>query len=531
MKEKFAVTGMTCSSCSGHVEKAVRKVTGVRNVSVNLLQNSMTVEYDETVTGTSQITGAVKGAGYGAALAGKTRTGGQSSKGGGRAETAEPLSASGMRGRLIWSVVFLVPLLYIAMGPMAGLPLPPFLAGTENSIAFGMTQLLLTLAIVYFNRSYFINGFRSLFKGAPTMDALIAIGSGAAIVYGIFAIIRIGYGLALGDAELVQRYHMDMYFESAGTILTLITVGKYLEHRSKGRTSDAITRLLDLTPKTALAERGGTEVEIPVTEVVAGDILIVKAGSSVPVDGIVIEGSAAVDESAITGESIPAEKVPGATVTGATINTSGYIRMKATRVGEDTTLAQIIRLIEEAGASKAPIAKLADKVSAVFVPVVIAIAIAASIVWLIAGQPPEFALSIGIAVLVISCPCALGLATPTAIMVGTGKGAEQGILFRNAESIEAAHTVDTVILDKTGTATEGRPSVTGIYPAAGISETELLSFAAGIEKKSEHPLGSAIMEKYNALTGTGVLPKGSKFSEVSTLPEVTEITQIPGQGI
>ncbi len=369
MKEKFAVTGMTCSSCSGHVEKAVRKVSGVRNVSVNLLQNSMTVEYDEALTGAAQIIGAVKGAGYGA-------TGGQllkeSSKGGqNQADSAEALSASGMKNRLIWSAVFLAPLLYIAMGSMAGLPLPVFLAGTEHSIAFGMAQLLLTLAIAYLNRSYFINGFRSLFRGAPTMDALIAIGSGAAVVYGIFAIIRMGYGLALGDTELVHRYHMDMYFESAGTILTLITVGKYLEHRSKSRTGDAITRLLDLTPKTALAERGGTELEIPITDVAVGDILIVKAGSSVPVDGIVIEGSAAVDESAITGESIPAEKASGDRVTGATINTSGYIRMRAVRVGEDTTLAQIIRLIEEAGAGKAPIAKLADRVSAVFVPVVV----------------------------------------------------------------------------------------------------------------------------------------------------------------
>lgn len=530
MKEKFAVTGMTCSACSAHVEKAVQKVAGVKQAAVNLLQNSMTVEYDEAVTGAAQIINAVTAAGYGASLAERADQAvpmRQSLKSG--TAPAEVSFASEMKSRLIWSIVFLAPLLYIAMGSMAGLPLPPFLAGHENAIAFGMAQLLLTLAIMYLNRSYFIKGFRSLFHGAPTMDALIAIGSGAAVVYGIFAIVRMGYGLAEGDAELVRRYHMDMYFESSGTILTLITVGKYLERRSKGRTGDAITRLLDLTPKTALVEREGTELEIPAAEVASGDILIVKAGSSIPVDGIIVEGGGAVDEAAITGESIPAEKVAGDKVTGATIAVSGYIKMKATRVGEDTTLAQIIRLVEEAGAGKAPIAKLADKVSAVFVPVVIAVAVIASVAWLIAGQPPEFALSIGIAVLVISCPCALGLATPTAIMVGTGKGAEQGILFRNAESIETAHTIDTVVLDKTGTATEGRPAVTGIYPSAGISEAELLAFAAGIEKKSEHPFASAIIERYNAEAKAGSsFPQEPEATAGNT---ISAITQIPGQGI
>ncbi|WNY29238.1 Copper-exporting P-type ATPase [Methanimicrococcus stummii] len=489
---------MTCASCSNHVEKAVSKLNGVSKVTVNLLQNFMVVEYDEKIVTETDIIKAVTDAGYGAFPADekskKGSTGTESA-----AQNPAAAEAEQMKFRLIWSIVFLIPLMYIAMGPMIGLPMPSFLSGHENAVAFGMAQLLLTLAIVYLNRNYFINGFKSLIKRAPTMDALIAIGSSAAIIYGIYAIVRMGYGLAIQDFALVEQYHMDMYFESAGTILTLITVGKYLESRSKGKTSDAITRLLDLAPKTALVEKDGAEVEIPVADVAPGDILIVKTGNSVPVDGKIVEGSAAIDESAITGESIPIEKTVGDNVTGATVNRSGFIKMTAVRVGEDTTLSQIIRLVEEASASKAPISKLADRVSAVFVPAVILIAIVATIVWLLLGYPFEFALSIGIAVLVISCPCALGLATPTAIMVGTGKGAENGILFRNAESIETAQTVDVVILDKTGTVTEGKPSVTGIYPAAGVSKEELMTCAASVEKFSEHPLAVAIVEKAAAM--------------------------------
>ncbi|WP_223292798.1 heavy metal translocating P-type ATPase [Breznakiella homolactica] len=516
MKEKYTVTGMTCSACSAHVEKATRKVSGVRDVSVNLLQNSMTVDYDETEASPDTIIKAVTGAGYGAAVAGKT--GGQASAAQ-ASRTKDPAvqEARNMKNRLIWSIVFLVPLMYVAMGPMAGLPLPAFLTGLENGVTFGMVQLLLTLPIMYLNRRYYEKGFKSLAKGAPTMDALIAIGSSAAVIYGIYGIIQMGRGLAMQDFALVHQYHMDMYFESAGTILTLITVGKYLESRSKGKTSEAIGRLMDLTPKTAVVERNGEEQEISVAEVVPGDILIVKPGSRIPVDGVVTEGFAAVDESAITGESIPSEKTPGSPVTGATVNTSGFMKIRATRVGEDTTIAQIIRLVEEAGASKAPIARLADRVSAVFVPVVIAIAVIATVVWLILGYPVNFALSIGIAVLVISCPCALGLATPTAIMVGTGKGAEMGILFRNAESIETAHTVGAAILDKTGTVTQGKPSVTGVYPATGTSEEELLSLAAAAEKPSEHPLGNAIVEKAAAMN-------------ITLLP-ASGFEQVPGRGI
>ncbi|MDY0266209.1 MAG: heavy metal translocating P-type ATPase [Methanimicrococcus sp.] len=501
MKQKFNVTGMTCSACSGHVEKAVGKLNGVQKVTVNLLQNSMTVEYDESVLTETDIIKAVTDAGYGAAPAhsNKNQSFAQSAPGGADKTNPAATAAAQMKTRLIWSIVFLIPLMYISMGSMLGFPLPSFLSGYENAVAFGMAQLLLTLVIVYLNRNYFIVGTKSLIKRAPTMDALIAIGSSAAIVYGIYAIVRIGYGLAVQDFDLVEQYHMDLYFESAGTILTLITVGKYLESRSKGKTSDAITRLLDLAPKTAWVERNGAEVEISVSDVVVGDILIVKTGQSIPTDGRIIEGTAAIDESAITGESLPVEKTIGDSVTGATSNRSGFIKITATRVGEDTTLAQIVRLVEEASAGKAPISKLADKVSAVFVPVVISIAVLATIVWLLLGYPVDFALSIGIAVLVISCPCALGLATPTAIMVGTGKGAENGILFKNAESIETTHTVNVAILDKTGTVTEGKPSVIDIYPVAGVGVDELMIFAASIEKMSEHPLAVAIVEKAAAM--------------------------------
>jgi Cu+-exporting ATPase len=488
---------MTCSSCSSHVEKAVRKLSGVSSVTVNLLQNSMTVEYDETVLSKADIIKAVVGAGYGAFLADKVKT--KSSVSSKDAAGPAAAEAGRMKNRLIWSIIFLIPLMYIAMGPMIGLSLPSFLSGHENAIAFGMAQLLPTSAIISLNRDYFIHGFKSLIKRAPTMDTLIAIGSSAAVVYGIYAIIRMGYGLAAQDFALVDHYHMDMYFESAGTILTLITVGKYLESHSKGKTSDAITRLLDLAPKTALIEKDGAEIEIPVSDVAVGDVLIVKTGSSVPIDGRIVEGAAIIDESMITGESVPVEKTVGDGVTGATVNRSGFIKIKAVRVGEDTTLAQIIRLVEEASAGKAPISKLADRVSAVFVPAVITIAVLAVIVWLLLGYPFSFALSVGIAVLVISCPCALGLATPTAIMVGTGKGAENGILFKNAESLETAHMTDVVILDKTGTVTVGKPSVTHLYPADGISETELVIYAASVEKLSEHPLAIAVVEKAAAM--------------------------------
>lgn len=491
MKQVFDVTGMTCSSCSSHVEKSVSKTPGVQAVTVSLLTNSMSVEYNEVETGTADIVKAVEHAGYGASPHAQTQTAAE------KTAAADPVRSelAEMKYRLVVSFSFLIPLMYVSMGHMFGLPLPSWLHGAANAVTFAFVQFLLSLPIVYVNRKYFQVGFKTLFRGSPNMDSLIAIGSSAAMIYGMIALVQIGRGLGSGDLAAVERWSMDLYFESAAMILALITLGKYLESRSKGRTSEAITRLMDLAPKTALVERGGTELEIPVEEVAAGDLVIVKTGGRIPVDGEVVEGGGAVDESAITGESIPVEKQAGDKVTAATVSKSGWLKFRATRVGADTTLAQIIRLVEEAASSKAPIAKLADKVSGIFVPVVIGIAVLSAIVWLVLGQSFEFALSIGIAVLVISCPCALGLATPVAIMVGTGKGAENGILIKSAEALETAHLVDTIVLDKTGTVTEGKPRVTDILPAEGTSENELLGLAASVEKPSEHPLAGAIIEE------------------------------------
>lgn len=513
MTQKFSVTGMTCSSCSAHVEKAVRKLPGVEQVNVNLLSNSMTVDYTEDQVNSQAIIEAVVEAGYGAS---------QYVKAAEKRQTAQPVDTvqeqlTSMKNRLIISFAFFVPLMYISMGHMAGLPLPSFLTGHHNAIAFAMTQFLLTLPVMYVNRKYYQVGFKTLFRGSPNMDSLIAIGSIAAVVYGIFAIYRIGYGLGTGDMDLVARYHMDLYFESAATILTLITLGKYLETRSKGKTSEAIAKLMDLAPKTATVIRDGLEVEIAVEDVAIGDIVVVRPGQSIPVDGVITEGNSSVDQSALTGESIPVEKNPGDKVIAATINKSGFFRFEAQKVGDDTTLAQIIQLVEEAGNSKAPIARLADKISGVFVPIVIGIALLSTIIWLLLGHPFEFALSIGIAVLVISCPCALGLATPVAIMVGTGKGAENGILIKSAEALETAHNIKTVVLDKTGTITAGKPVVTDIVPNKNSSSSYLLQVAATLEKPSEHPLADAIVEKANQL---GL-----------TFLETTDFKAISGRGI
>lgn len=513
MTQKFSVTGMTCSSCSAHVEKAVRKLPGVEQVNVNLLSNSMTVDYTEDQVNSQAIIEAVIEAGYGAS---------QYVKAAEKRQAAQPVDTvqeqlTSMKNRLIISFAFFVPLMYISMGHMAGLPLPSFLTGHHNAIAFAMTQFLLTLPVMYVNRKYYQVGFKTLFRGSPNMDSLIAIGSIAAVVYGIFAIYRIGYGLGTGDMDLVARYHMDLYFESAATILTLITLGKYLETRSKGKTSEAIAKLMDLAPKTATVLRDGNEVEIPVEDVAIGDIVVVRPGQSIPVDGVITEGNSSVDQSALTGESIPIEKNPGDKVIAATINKSGFFRFEAQKVGDDTTLAQIIQLVEEAGNSKAPIARLADKISGVFVPIVIGIALLSTIIWLLLGHPFEFALSIGIAVLVISCPCALGLATPVAIMVGTGKGAENGILIKSAEALETAHNIKTVVLDKTGTITAGKPVVTDIIPNKGSSSNYLLQVAATLEKPSEHPLADAIVEKANQI--------GLSFLET------TDFKAISGRGI
>ena len=490
-KQKFNITGMTCSACSAHVEKAVNKLEGVKSASVNLLANSMTAEFDEGILSAQDIIDAVIQSGYGASLPRKAGAKAQ-------AEPREDTMAqelAGMKHRMVWSFVFLIPLFYISMGHMMGAPLPAFLMGHENAVAFGLTQLLLTLPIMYLNDKYYKVGFKTLWNRAPNMDSLIAVGSAAAVIYGVFAIYQMGYGLGHGDMDLVKKYHMDLYFESAGMILTLITMGKFLETRSKGKTGEAISRLMDLAPKTATVIRGGVETEIPVEEVQVGDKVVVRPGQSIPVDGVIVEGQSAVDESALTGESLPVDKGPGDKVAAASINKSGFFTFEASRVGEDTTLAQMIRLVEEASASKAPIAKLADKVSGIFVPVVMTIALIAAAAWLVTGHGFTQALTAGVAVLVISCPCALGLATPVAIMVGTGKGAENGILIKSAEALELLHTVDTVVLDKTGTLTQGKPVVTDILPAPGNSEEGLLCTAFCLEGPSEHPLAAAIVEE------------------------------------
>ena len=505
MTEKFNVTGMTCSACSAHVEKSVKKLNGVKSVNVNLLQNNMHVDFDETAVSVDDIINAVVSGGYGASVVGKKQE---------KKDNKIDNEISNMKFRLIVSLVCLVPLMYISMGHMWGWPFLSVFHGAENGITFALTQMLLTLPIMYVNRKYYITGFKTLFHGAPNMDSLIAIGSGAAFTYGIIAIYCIGYGLGHGDKEFAHSYMMNLYFESAAMILALITLGKFLESRAKGKTSQAIEKLIDLSPKTAVVIRDGKEVTVGVDDVQIGEIVVVKAGQSVPLDGVIVEGNGAIDESAITGESIAVEKNIGDKVIGATINKSGYFKFKVEKVGEDTALSQIIHLVEEASASKAPIAKLADKVSGIFVPVVISIAVITIIVWLLLGKGVSFALSMGISVLVISCPCALGLATPTAIMVGTGKGAQYGILTKSAESLETAHQVDTVVLDKTGTITEGKPSVTDIAPV-GISDKELLQIAASIEYLSEHPLAKAIVEKADGL----------EFSDVA------DFEQIVGQGV
>lgn len=497
-KASFDVMGMSCSACSTRVEKAVGKVVGSENVSVNLLTNSMQLKYDEAQTNPAAIIAAVEKAGYGAAL-----------QGGDDAGTAAAEKPRGniakkqmkeMRHRLICSIVFLLPTMFISMHGMffraIGSPVPAGIAGIldgpENAVAFAFSQFLLILPIMYLNRKYYVNGFRTLFQGAPNMDSLVGMGSMASALFGAFALFRIGYGLGHGDMSLVMEYSTNLYFESAGMIVTLITVGKYLEARAKGETSQALESLKKLAPRSAHVIRGGDEVTVPIEQLAVGDLIRVRPGERIPADGVITEGAASIDASAITGESIPVEKGRDADVTSATIVQNGNITFRATRVGKDSTISQIIRLVNEASASKAPIARMADKIAGVFVPVVISIAVIVGVIWLLAGASLEFAFSIAIAILVISCPCALGLATPVAIMVGTGKGAENGILIKSGESLEMAHDVDTVVMDKTGTITEGRPRVTEIR-AFGMDEDELLAFAAGLEAGSEHPLAEAIM--------------------------------------
>ena len=515
MKQKFDVTGMTCTACSAHVEKAVGKVSGVQSVSVSLMTNSMLVEYDEARTGSDAIISAVESGGYGASLPIPAGAAAKAASHRGPDPMVEELA--GMKRRFWISLVFLLPLFYIAMGHMMGWPLPAFFHDRGNVFVVAFLQFLLTLPIMYLNDKYYKVGFRTLFQGAPNMDSLIAIGSAAAVVYGIAALFQIAWGLGHGDMVRVERWSMDLYFESAGMILTLITLGKFLETRSRGKTSQAITRLMDLAPETATVLRDGVETELPVEEVRVDDLIVVRPGGRIPVDGVVVEGSSSVDESALTGESLPVEKVPGDKVAAAAINKSGSFTFKALRVGEDTTLAQMIRLVEEAASSKAPIAKLADKVAGVFVPTVIGIALVTAVVWMLATGSIERALTSGVAVLVISCPCALGLATPVAIMVGTGKGAENGILIKSAEALETLHTIQTVVLDKTGTLTQGKPRVTDCLAASGSSEEELLCLAASLEQRSEHPLAEAILTEAQE-RGIPLCP-------------VEEFQAVPGRGI
>ncbi|HIS69107.1 MAG TPA: heavy metal translocating P-type ATPase [Candidatus Gallacutalibacter stercoravium] len=517
--EKYQVTGMTCAACQANVTRCVQKLEGVADVNVSLLANQMTVSYDEEKLGADQICSAVAGIGYGAAPLEqkKEAQGGFRSEWQNRKQQTEENQKS-MKHRLVASIVLLIPLMYIAMGHMLHLPVPSFLTGTENVLVSALAQLVLTIPILFINRHFFQNGFKSLFHRAPNMDSLVAIGSGASMVYGLFAMFRLAYGFGHGDMAVVEEYSHALYFESAAMILTLVTVGKYLEAKSKTKTSDALGKLVDLAPKTAVVVRGGEEQTIPAEQVIAGDIVVIRPGEGIPVDGVVTQGHGYVDQAAITGESIPVEKNPGDTVISATINKNGTFRFQASKVGEDTTLSQIIRLVDEAGNSKAPIARLADKVSGIFVPVVMGIAVLTAVIWMLAGQSFEFALSNAIAVLVISCPCALGLATPVAIMVGTGKAAEMGILIKSAESLENLHNVDTVVLDKTGTITSGHPSVTDIVmldPA--IDPHNFLEEAAAVEMGSEHPLAQAVVERAQ--------------KDGLTLPNASEFEAQPGRGV
>lgn len=514
-KEKFAVTGMTCSACSARVEKCVSALEGIKTCEVNLLTGSMQTSYDEQVLGAGDIITAVEKAGYGASSlhspAGSPGAGGVAASAGNPLQDAMQKARKEMKTRLIGSFLFWIPLMYVSMYHMFyewfGLPVPAFVMhafhGPENTVTFAFTQFLLLLPILYLNRNYFIHGFKNLFRRSPNMDSLVAVGSAAALIYGVFVIFRLSFGLGHQDMALLERYGMEIYFESAGTILTLITLGKYLESRSKAQTSKAIEKLVNLAPKTALLlTEDGAEKEVPAEQVKEGDIVVIKPGAYVPVDGVITSGSSSLDESAITGESIPVEKAAGDTVISASLNKSGYFQMRAVKTGENTTISQIIRLVEEASASKAPIAKLADKIAGIFVPTVMCIALLAFLIWMFSGAGFEFSLSIGISVLVISCPCALGLATPVAIMVGTGKGAENGILIKSGEALETAHAIDTVVLDKTGTITQGKPEVTDVLPV-GIPKEKLLRAAVMLERQSEHPLAEAILQYAEGQAGGG----------------------------
>ena len=542
MQSRFNVTGMSCAACSAHVEKAVKQLNGIQNVEVNLLTGSMTADFNENILSDDDIINAVISAGYGASSAQNAKSD--------KPKTSND-EVKQMKFRISVSFVFLIILMYVSMGHMMGVPLPSFLTGAENAVSFALTQFLLTLPIVIVNKKYYISGFKSLIHKAPAMDTLIAVGSSAALIYSIFALYQIGFGLGHNNINLVKHYMHDLYFESAAMILTLVTLGKYLESRAKKQTTEAISKLMNLRPQTATVIRDDKEITIPIDSVVIGDIVVVRAGQSVPVDGTIISGNAVLDESALTGESLPVDKTINDTVISASISKGGYFTFKATKVGNDTTLSQMIKLVEDASASKAPIAKLADKVSGVFVPVVLLIALATFIIWLMLGKDLSFALSSAITVLVISCPCALGLATPVAIMVGTGVGAKNGVIFRSAEALEHLHSVNAVVLDKTGTITEGKPVVTDIITANNFTQNELLELAYSLEALSEHPLAQAIVnyckdknikitkaDNFETLSGKGITASIDNilcvsgniklFNELGI--QITENTELANQG-
>ena len=522
--DKFDVGGMTCAACQAHVEKAVTGVDGVSAVTVNLLSGSMAVDYDESSTSPDAICQAVDRAGYTAALVGGPVAAAGTSAPGRAAALENPTAkleatADAMRRRLVVSIVFLVPLFYIGMGHMLGWPLPAIFTDHTHSMTLALTELLLVLPIVYENRAYFTNGFKSLWHRAPTMDALIAIGATASLAWSVYTMFVMADQLAAGDVHAAMMTGMDnLYFESAGTILALVTVGKYLETRSKAKTGGALEKLIDLAPKTArVVDADGGEREVAAEAIAVGDVIRIRPGESLPVDGVVLEGASSIDESALTGESIPVEKGPGDAVSAATINRTGTFTFRATRVGADTSLAKIVQLVEDANATKPPIARLADKVAGVFVPAVIGIALVTFVVWLVVTGSVTEAITSGVAVLVISCPCALGLATPVAIMVGTGRGAEMGVLFKSAEALEALRGVDAVVLDKTGTITRGKPQVTDVLPAPGVTEKALLKLAATLEAGSEHPLAEAVMAHTGEL---GIVPRSA-----------SDFVAVPGRGV
>lgn len=514
-KVKFSVTGMTCAACQANVTKAVSRLDGVKKVDVNPLNGSMTAEFDESVVSEENIVSAVEEIGYGASVFGNRKNESTLKNQWEAKRTLTENEQKQMKIRLIFSFLLLLPLMYIAMGGMMGLPLPSFF---ESSLTSAFSQLLITVPVLIINKKFFVSGFKALSKKAPNMDSLVAIGSGASLIYGIFAIYRMIYGIETGNHQVVHQYAHSLYFESSAMILTLVTVGKYLESRSKAKTSHTLEKLIDLAPKTATVVRNGREFVIETSQIMVNDIIVIRPGEQIPVDGIIISGNGFVDQAAITGESVPVEKQADDSVISATINRNGSFKFKATKVGEDTTLSQIIRMVEDAGNSKAPIARLADKISGIFVPVVMAIAVITAAVWLIAGKDFEFALNCAVSVLVISCPCALGLATPVAIMVGTGKAAELGILVKSAESLEKLHSVDTVVLDKTGTVTSGEPTVCDIAVInKSFSENEFLTFAASVENRSEHPLAKAVVS-YAKQKGIVLL-------------EVDSFETIPGKGL